>query len=82
MKNIAIGLLFALPAALLAWSCYLVLSGPPQPVFGWQSQMSAAEHDAILAVLGHKFTIAAFAVTWAIQLGYLAWLWMKWQKRG
>ena len=78
MKKLVIALLFAIPTALLAWSCYLVLSGPTQPYFGWQSQMSAANHDRILAVLGHKFTVAAFAVTWAIQLGYLAWLWMKW----
>jgi hypothetical protein len=78
MKKLVTALLFAIPAGLLAWSCYLVLSGPTQPYFGWQSQMSAAEHDTILAVLGHKFTVAAFAVTWAIQLGYLAWLWVKW----
>ena len=78
MKKLVIALLFAIPTGLLAWSCYLVLSGPTQPYFGWQSQMSADDHDRILAVLGHKFTVAAFAVTWAIQLGYLAWLGMKW----
>lgn len=35
------------------------------------------------AILDHQFTVAAYAVTWAIQLGYLAWLGMKWraQKR-
>jgi hypothetical protein len=35
------------------------------------------------AVLDHQFLIAAYAVTWAIQLGYLAWLGLKWraQKR-
>jgi hypothetical protein len=35
------------------------------------------------AVLDHQFLIAAYAVTWAIQLGYLAWVCMKWraQKR-
>jgi hypothetical protein len=81
MKKLVTGILFAIPAGLLAWVCYLLFSGPPQPMFGWQSQMSAAEHDRILAVLGHKFTVAAFAVTWAIQLGYLAWLGMKWRKR-
>jgi hypothetical protein len=79
MKKLVFGLLFVIPAGLLAWSCYLVLSGPPQPYFGWQSQMSAAEHDTTLAVLGHKFTVAAFAITWAIQLGYLAWLGKKWR---
>jgi hypothetical protein len=31
----------------------------------------------------HHFLMAAYAVTWAIQLGYLSWLGFKWraQKR-
>jgi hypothetical protein len=35
------------------------------------------------AILDHQFTVAAYAVTWAIQLGYLAWLGLRWraQKR-
>jgi hypothetical protein len=35
------------------------------------------------AVLDHQFVVAAYVVTWAIQLGYLAWLGLKWrdQKR-
>jgi hypothetical protein len=35
------------------------------------------------AILDHQFTVAAYAITWAIQLGYVAWLGMKWraQKR-
>ena len=35
------------------------------------------------AVLDHQFTVAAYVVTWVIQLGYLAWLGLKWraQKR-
>jgi hypothetical protein len=35
------------------------------------------------ALLDHQFTVAAYAVTWAIQLGYVAWLGCKWraQKR-
>jgi hypothetical protein len=35
------------------------------------------------AILDHEFLVAAYAVTWIIQLGYLAWLGMKWraQKR-
>lgn len=34
-------------------------------------------------ILDHQFTVAAYLVTWAIQLGYLAWLGLKWraQKR-
>ena len=35
------------------------------------------------ALLDHQFTVAAYAITWAIQLGYLAWLGLRWraQKR-
>jgi threonine/homoserine/homoserine lactone efflux protein len=35
------------------------------------------------AILDHEFTVAAYVITWAVQLGYLAWLGMKWraQKR-
>ena len=34
-------------------------------------------------ILDHQFLIAAYVVTWTIQLGYLAWVWLKWraQKR-
>jgi hypothetical protein len=35
------------------------------------------------ALLDHQFVVAAYSVTWIIQLGYLAWLGLKWrtQKR-
>ena len=35
------------------------------------------------AILDHQFTVAAYAITWAIQLSYVAWLGLKWraQKR-
>jgi hypothetical protein len=35
------------------------------------------------AILDHQFTVAAYVITWAIQLGYLAWLGLTWraQKR-
>lgn len=31
------------------------------------------------AILDHQFRIAAYVVTWTIQLGYLAWLGLKWR---
>ena len=31
------------------------------------------------AILDHQFRIAAYVVTWVIQLGYAAWLFVKWQ---
>jgi hypothetical protein len=35
------------------------------------------------AILDHQFRVAAYVVTWAIQIGYVLWLAMKWraQKR-
>jgi hypothetical protein len=35
------------------------------------------------AIVDHQFRIAAYIVTWTIQLGYLAWLGLRWraQKR-
>jgi hypothetical protein len=29
--------------------------------------------------MGHKFLVAAYCVTWAIQLGYVIWMLVKWQ---
>ncbi len=31
------------------------------------------------AILDHEYRIAAYVVTWVIQLGYLAWLGLKWR---
>ena len=31
------------------------------------------------AILDHQFRVAAYVMTWVIQLGYLAWLGMKWR---
>jgi hypothetical protein len=35
------------------------------------------------ALLDHQFVVAAYVVTWVIQLGYVAWVALKWraQKR-
>lgn len=75
MKKIFFILLAAVAAGLFAWVAYLVLAGPPEPAF------SAANHDAVVAQLDHRFRQAAYAITWAIQLGYVAWLGLKWQAR-
>jgi len=29
--------------------------------------------------MGHKFLVAAYCCTWAIQLGYVLWMLVKWQ---
>ena len=64
--------IFALvPLALFLVAAYCVLSAPGEPSF--------AEPDkaAVIARLNHLFTVAAYSITWAIQLGYLAWLGLK-----
>jgi len=35
------------------------------------------------AILDHQFLVAAYTITWVVQLGYLCWLGLKWraQKR-
>jgi hypothetical protein len=74
MKRLLFGLLAAVALGLFGWAAYLVLSAPPAPAF------SAANHDAVIARLDHTFRVAAYVVTWAIQLGYVAWLGQKWQR--
>jgi hypothetical protein len=63
MKKIAIGLLAVVPVALLGWVYYraFCLSPDTDPA----------------TILNYRFTGAAYAITWAIQLGYLAWLAIK-----
>jgi len=73
MKKFFFSVLAAISAGLFAWVLYLVLLSPPEPAF------SAANHDAVIAHLDHIFRQAAYAVTWAIQLGYVAWVGLKYQ---
>jgi hypothetical protein len=40
--------------------------------------MTQEQHDLMVAPIDHAFRVAAYAVTWAIQLGFLAWLGLKW----
>ena len=46
------------------------------PVHG--SRIAAYVMDQA-ATLNHEFRIAAYVATWVIQLGYLAWLGLKWR---
>lgn len=69
MKKFAIGLFAAAIAALLGLAYYRAFCIFP-------------DTDPA-AILDRKYTGAAYAITWTIQLGYLAWLAFKWraQKR-
>jgi hypothetical protein len=35
--------------------------------------------DPLVAAIDHYYTVAAYAITWIIQLGYVAWLAVRWQ---
>jgi hypothetical protein len=81
MKKLATGLVVAVPVALLCLVGYFIFSGPAEPPFDWRLHMSQADHDAIVATLNHLFTRAAYTVTWAIQLSYVAWLFVRCQSQ-
>ena len=81
MKKLVAALIVAVPVVLFGWAACLVLTAPAEPPFDWRLHMSAAQHDSIVAILNHLYTRAAYTVTWAIQLGYVAWLLVKWQSQ-
>ena len=76
MKKLANGLIFAVPLALLVWTFHLILSAPPAD---WNQSLTPAQLDVAAALRDHLYMRAAYTVTWAIQLGYLAWVGMKWR---
>jgi hypothetical protein len=47
------------------------------------SHSGSEENMDQAAILDHQFRVAAYVITWVLQLGYLAWLGAKWraQKR-
>lgn len=73
MKRLFFRVLAVVALGLFVRAAYLVFCGPAEPAF------DAANHDAVVARLNHLFTMAAYSLTWAIQLGYVAWLGLKWQ---
>jgi hypothetical protein len=80
MKKLALGIIVAVPLALLAWTAHLILSAPS---YDWNANATPAQLDAAAALRDHLYMQAAYTITWAIQLGYVAWMFMKWraQKR-
>jgi hypothetical protein len=40
--------------------------------------MSQEQHDLMVAPIDHAYRVAAYIVTWALQLGYLAYVGLKW----
>jgi hypothetical protein len=65
MRSFVTGLIFVLPAALFGRVAYLILLTSPPDP----------------AALDHVYRQAAYTITWAIQLAYLAWLVMRWRSQ-
>jgi hypothetical protein len=65
MKKLAMVLISTVAIALFGRVAYLILFAPSTDP----------------ASLDHQFRQAAYTITWAIQLGYLAWLCVKWQSQ-
>jgi len=58
-----------IPVALLVYAVWCVLiAAPPSPAFGDPNKAQ------IVARLNHLYLVAAYAVVWGLQLGYMAWL--------
>jgi hypothetical protein len=76
MKKLALGLIVVVPLALLARTAYLILSAPSTD---WNLNPTDAQIQAAAALRDHLYMRAAYTITWAIQLGYVAWLFKKWQ---
>jgi hypothetical protein len=70
MKKTTITLYAFASAALFAWFYY------------WAYYLAPGSDEK--STLDHRFVVAAYAITWVVQLSYLSWLGLKWsgQKRG
>ena len=60
-----------IPVVLFLVAAYSIFFAPPEPAF------NAIDKATVVARLNHLFTVAAYSITWAIQLGYVAWLGLK-----
>ena len=67
MKKLAIALFTAAVVALYIWAYYWAFD-----LFHFASRSAAIDHH---------FVVAAYTVTWTIQLGYLIWLGLKWRSQ-
>jgi hypothetical protein len=47
-------------------------------LFSSQDEKWAVKAERRLRV-GHSYMVAAFCITWAVQLGYVLWMLVKWQ---
>lgn len=78
MKKAVAQIAALVPIALLAWALYSLYAAPSEPPRDWRLHITQEQHDLMVAPIDHAYRVAAYSVVWAIQLGYLAWLAIKW----
>ena len=78
MKKTAARIATVVPIGLLAWAVFTLLTAPPEPPGDWRLHMTQGQHDLMIAPIDHAYRVAAYIVTWTIQLGYLAYMGLKW----
>jgi len=79
MKKLLSILLALASAALAVGAAYLMVSAPAEPPRDWPAHMTVQQHALLIGPIDHSYRVAAYLITWAIQLGYLGWLAMKWR---
>ena len=79
MKKILTTLLALVSAGLAGLSIYCLLSAPAEPASDWRMHISEQQHALLIEPIDHAYRVSAYLITWAIQLGYVAWLAFKWQ---
>jgi hypothetical protein len=81
MKKILTTLLALVSAGLAAGAIYCMVSAPAEPAPDWRMHISDQQHALLIAPIDHAYRLSAYLITWAIQLGYIAWLAGKWRAR-
>ena len=61
-----------------AFSLLIVFVALALAICFWRWAQAGVAHMDAVGRLNHEFTVAAYAITWLIQLGYLALLGRKW----
>ena len=79
MKRFLSILLVLASAGLAAGAVYLMAFAPAEPPRDWPAHMTMQQHAILIGPIDHSYRVAAYLITWAIQLGYVGWLAMKWR---
>ena len=78
MKKLTTALLVLVPVGLLVWAIVLMVSAPASPPFEVRLK-NPDLFEALKAIVDQAYLKAAYVIVWAIQIGYLAWLALKWR---